>query len=172
MTMDEEHEGPGRPSEYKAEYADQAEKLCLLGATDIEIADFFEVTARTIYRWKNTFPEFCQALKAGKEKADERVERSLYQRAIGYSHEAVKIFMPANAPAPVYAPYREQFPPDTAAAIFWLKNRRPDEWRDKTQQELTGKDGAPLPGPVVNFFGAPEHSSPPQAVGGASKRGD
>lgn len=138
MTDDETNKG-GRPSDYREEFAVQAEKLCLLGATDMEIADFFEVTDRTIYRWKHAHPEFCQALKAGKEKADERVERSLYQRAIGYTHEAVKIFMPANADAPVYAPYREQFPPDTTAGIFWLKNRRPDSWRDKQEHAHSGE---------------------------------
>lgn len=138
MTEDHPHPG-GRPTEYREEFADQAEKLCLLGATDAEIADFFGVSDRTVYRWKHAHPEFCQAIKAGKEKADERVERSLYQRAIGYSHEAVKIFMPANAEAPVYAPYREQFPPETAAAIFWLKNRRPNDWRDKQEHAHSGE---------------------------------
>lgn len=70
--------------------------------------------------------------------ADERVERSLYQRAIGYEQSAVKIFMPANAAAPVYAKYREIISPDTTAAIFWLKNRRPDLWRDKQELEHRG----------------------------------
>ena len=53
-----------------------------------------------------------------------RVERSLYERANGYSYDAVKIFMPAGAKKPVYAPYIEHVPPDVTAAIFWLKNRR------------------------------------------------
>src|SRR3546814_984151 len=74
----------GRPASYKKAFAKQAQKLCELGATDQEIADFFEVDVRTVYRWKHDHDEFCQALKAGKEIVDERVERSLYQRAIGY----------------------------------------------------------------------------------------
>lgn len=122
----------GRPSAYKAEFAEQAKKLCELGATDVELADFFKVSDRTVYRWQSQYPEFCQALKAGKEAADERVERALYHKATGYSHEAVKIFMPAGADKPVYAEYREHVPPDTTAAIFWLKNRRAEQWRDKT----------------------------------------
>src|SRR5271167_3722254 len=66
--------------------------------------------------------------------------RSLYQRANGYSYDAVKIFMPAGAKKPVYAPYREHVPPDTTAAIFWLKNRDPAHWRDAWQLEhVTGK---------------------------------
>lgn len=134
----------GRPSKYKPEFASQAAKLCALGATDQEIADFFEVEVRTIYRWKADNDKFCQALKAGKAVADERVERSLYQKAIGYEQEAVKIFMPANASAPIYAPYREKVAPDTTACIFWLKNRRPSDWRDKVESVVTGADGGPI----------------------------
>lgn len=139
----------GRPSKFQPEYVEQARKLCLLGATDQEIADFFEVEVRTIYRWKAEHDEFCQSLKAGKEVADERVERSLFQKAIGYEQEEVKIFMPAGAEAPVYAPFRAKVAPDTTAAIFWLKNRRPDLWRDKQQTELTGPDGGPIKAEVT-----------------------
>lgn len=128
--MSDKHAG-GRPTSYRTEFATQAEKLCALGATDQEIADFFKVDARTIYRWKHEYPEFCQSLKVGKTVADERVERSLFQKAIGYEQDEVKIFMPANAEKPVYAPFRAKIAPDTVAAIFWLKNRRPEEWRDK-----------------------------------------
>lgn len=127
----------GRPSVYCEEYAAQAVKLCALGATDQEIADFFEIDVRTVYRWKHDHPDFCQSLKAGKEVADERVERSLYQRAIGYEQEEVKIFMPGGADIPVYAPFRAKIAPDVTAAIFWLKNRRSGEWRDKTEQHNT-----------------------------------
>ena len=122
----------GRPTNYKAAYVDGAKKLGKFGATDAEIADFFDVDVRTIYRWKNTHPEFCQALKVGKDEADDRVERSLYQKAIGYEQEEVKIFMPAGAEDPVYAPFVAKIAPDTTAALFWLKNRRPEEWREKT----------------------------------------
>lgn len=128
----------GRPTSYRAEFAEQARKICSLGATDQEIADFFEVDVRTIYRWKHDHDEFCQSLKAGKDVADERVERSLYQRAIGYEQEEVRIFMPANAEEPVYAPFRAKIAPDTTAAIFWLKNRRSSEWRDKHEHEHSG----------------------------------
>lgn len=130
----------GRPSKYKDEFVIQAEKLCKLGATDIEVADFFEVEVRTLYRWKAEHDDFCQALKAGKAEADARVERSLFARATGYEHDEVDIRVVGGAI--VQTPLRKHYPPDTTACIFWLKNRRPDEWRDR--QELTGKDGAPL----------------------------
>jgi hypothetical protein len=64
-----------------------------------------------------------------------RVERSLYERAVGYNYEATKIFMPAGRDKPVYAPYIEHVPPDVTAGIFWLKNRDPEHWRDTQQTE-------------------------------------
>lgn len=134
----------GRPSDYHPDFPEQARKICELGATDQEIADFFDVDVRTIYRWKHDHDEFCQALKAGKDVADERVERSLYQKAIGYEQDEVKIFMPANAESPVYAPFRAKIAPDTTAAIFWLKNRRGERWRDVKATEVSGPGGGPV----------------------------
>jgi len=99
----------------------------------MEIADFFEVDVRTIYRWKNAIPEFCQALKVGKEEADNRVKRSLFQRAVGFEHDAVKIFCQEGQAVTV--PYREYVVPDTTAGIFWLKNRMPEEFRDRAPGE-------------------------------------
>lgn len=128
----------GRPTTYDPSYVEQAKKLAALGATDIEVADFFEVDVRTIYRWKHVYDDFCHALNVGKAKADERVVNSLYQKAIGYEQDEVKIFMPAGADKPVYAPYRAKIAPDTTAAIFWLKNRQPGQWRDKQEMEHTG----------------------------------
>ena len=120
----------GRPPRYKPEYAEQANKLCQLGATDADLASFFEVSTVTIWRWAGRYEEFCNALKTGKSVADERVERSLYHKAVGYTFDAVKIFMPSGAKAPVHASYREHVPPDTTACIFWLKNRRRQQWCD------------------------------------------
>ena len=130
-------ETKGRPPKYKAVFAKQAAHLAQLGATDQEVADFFDVDVRTVYRWKHEHDDFCQALKAGKDIADDRVERSLYQRAIGYEQEEVKIFMPQGREEPVYAPFRAKVAPDVTAGIFWLKNRRSQEWRDKTEHHNT-----------------------------------
>jgi hypothetical protein len=120
----------GRPTKYKPEYAKQVEKLCRIGATDAEIADFFEVSITTIWNWRAQELEFLYAIqKVEKEFADDRVQRSLYQRACGYSYDAVKIF---NGPeGVVQVPYREHVPPDVAAGFIWLKNRRKSEWRDR-----------------------------------------
>lgn len=125
-----------RPSKFKAKFVQQAEKLCRLGATDVEIADFFAVDVRTLYRWKGEHDAFCQALRAGKDVADERVERSLFARANGYEHDEVDIRVVGGEI--VQTPIRKFYPPDTTACIFWLKNRRPDQWRDKVEQEHSG----------------------------------
>ena len=149
--MSEPKGAGGRPTKYRPEYVEQARKLCLLGATDQEIADFFEVEVRTIYRWKGEHDEFCQSLKAGKEEADNRVERSLYQQAIGYEQDEVKIFMPAQAEAPVYAPYRAKIAPNVTAGIFWLKNRRKEQWRDRIDHANDPDNPFPAPTVVVRF---------------------
>lgn len=141
--MTDKPKGPGgRPSKYVPAYATQAAKLCKLGATDMDLADFFGVNVATIYRWKEVHPEFCESLKAGKDDADERVERSLYHKAVGYTFDSVKIFQ--NAGQVIEAPYREHVPPSDTAAIFWLKNRRPKEWRDRQTHEHFGPDGGPI----------------------------
>lgn len=134
--MASDHDQPkrtGRPSAYKKEYAKQAAKLCALGATDRDVAAFFEVSEATVNRWKLAHPEFCESLKVGKEPADDKVEQSLYRKATGYSFDAVKIFQFNGAP--VVVNYVEHVPPSDTACIFWLKNRRPEKWRDKPEGE-------------------------------------
>lgn len=127
----------GRPSKYKREFVGQAMKLAALGATDREAADFFNVSEATLNRWKQAHPEFCASLKVGKESADDRVEQSLYRKATGYSFDAEKIFQYEGQP--VRVEYVEHVPPSDTAMIFWLKNRRPEQWRDKTEQDINVK---------------------------------
>ena len=125
----------GRPTKYLPEISIQAEKLCRLGATDKELADFFDVTEQTINNWKSDFPEFFESLKRGKMAADAEVADKLYQRALGYSHASEKIF---NSDGSILRTDTiEHYPPDTTAAIFWLKNRQPDKWRDKQHIDQT-----------------------------------
>lgn len=116
----------------------------MLGATDRDLAEAFAVAESTISLWKLRHREFSEALKAGKERADANVAKSLYRRALGYEHEAVKIVADAKTGDQLIIPYIERYPPDTTACIFWLKNRRPADWRDKQDHEVTGKDGAPI----------------------------
>ena len=126
-----------RPSKYKQEYADQAYKLCLLGATDKELADFFGTTEQSINAWKDKYSEFFESIKRGKDDADAKIAQSLYHRAKGYKHEAVKILQ--HNGEVIQVPYTEHYPPDTTACIFWLKNRQPKLWRDKQEHEVTVK---------------------------------
>lgn len=141
----------GRPSEYKPEYVTQVLEMAERGATDVEIADSFEVSVRTLYRWKAEHEDFRQSLKIAKDVADERVERSLYQRALGFEHDSVKIFVNKEGSV-TQVPYREIVAPDTTACIFWLKNRKREEWRDKVEAEVTGKDGGPIQTSVAVTF--------------------
>ncbi|MCZ4089344.1 helix-turn-helix domain-containing protein [Sinorhizobium psoraleae] len=136
----------GRPTAYKPEFAEQASKLCALGATDFELADFFGVDTRTIYRWKNTHEEFCHALIAGKENADARVERALFNRAVGYTFESEKVFQFQGEV--IRAPTTEHVPPDPGAAKLWLTNRKPADWRDKQEIEHGGQVALT---PIINF---------------------
>lgn len=132
-----------RPSAFKPEYVEQAKKLAAtLGATDAEIALFFGVSERAINRWKLAQPEFAKALKVGKKPANERVKRSLYLRAVGYSHPAEEVFCSNGKVTRVQTV--KHYPPDTGAIVFFLCNREPDEWKQKQQHELTGKNGGPI----------------------------
>lgn len=123
----------GRPSKFDARFIAEAKKLAMLGATDAEMADFWGVSVPTLHGWRKQHPEFFKSTHEGKLIADAEVAASLYSRAIGHQHAAVKIFMPAGAEEPVYAPYTERYPPDTTAASLWLRNRQPARWRDKTE---------------------------------------
>lgn len=131
----------GRPTLFDPSFVEQAEKLCGLGATDDEMADFFNVHRATIYRWKLDHPEFCDAIKTAKVRADERVERSLYQKATGYDiteEQAVKLKVGQHEEEVEVVEVRKHIAADTTAAIFWLKNRRSDDWRDKREVEHSG----------------------------------
>lgn len=133
----------GRPTKYKDEYAEQAYKLCLLGATDKDLADFFEVEESTINNWKNEKNEFLESLKKGKALADANVADRLYQRALGFEHdsEEIKVMLDreTNEQYIERVPVRKIYPPDSTAAIFWLKNRQKEKWRDKTETDVTTK---------------------------------
>ncbi len=124
----------GRPSTFNEKISDIIINLAKQGKTDSQIADILGVNERTINNWKVSKPEFYQSLKEAKKAADELVEASLFQRAVGYSHPAVKIC--AYEGHSWEHKYKENYPPDTTAAIFWLKNRQPDQWREKRELEI------------------------------------
>lgn len=138
-----------RPTKYMASYSDQARKLCRLGATNEELADFFEVHVSTIYEWQANHKTFSDALKSGKMMADAEVADKLYHRALGYSHEEVKLATHEGS----FTDERvitKHYPPDPTSAIFWLKNRQPDKWRDKQEVEQTTTVHNIMPVPVAD----------------------
>lgn len=154
--MDEDR-GKGRPTKYKEEYCEQARKLCLLGFTDERLADFFEISVSTLYKWKTEHKDFSEALKKGKDIADSNVAVSFYERAIGYEHPDTHI---SNYQGEITkTPITKHYPPDTAAAKSWLSNRQPDLWRDKQEIEHTGNPDKPVLVSIAEIMGKDESSS-------------
>lgn len=131
-----------RPSKYKPEFAEQAGRLAKLGTTNEELAKFFQVGETTLDRWIATNEEFRGAIQSGRLLADATVADRLYQRAIGYEHDDIDIRVVGGKLRKTKI--RKYYPPDTAAAFIWLKNRQPAKWRDKTDP----KDGDDVPPPV------------------------
>lgn len=146
----EKHAG-GRPSKIKSIDMSLVKSYSARGYTDAELAKIFNVTEQTINNWKKDYPEFFESLKSGKMLADCKVEASLYQRACGYSHPEVHITTYEGKVT--LTPIIKHYPPESTAMIFWLKNRKPGEWREKQEIELSGNitvmgtilaDGEPL----------------------------
>lgn len=140
---DEDKQKVGRRSSYREAYANQALKLALLGAKDKELADFFGVSTQTLNKWKKDYPEFLDALKKGKDVADSNVASKLYNRAIGYDFKETHIVRKDGKVVGEKHITKHQ-PPDTTAAIFWLKNRQPDKWRDRKELQVGNKLGDDL----------------------------
>lgn len=138
----------GRPSKFDDDMIRQAEILAVKGFTDKEIAELFDVTEQTINNWKKDYPQFFVSLKKGKEIRDAAVERSLFERACGYSHPEVHI---TNYQGTVTkTEVIKHYPPDPTSMIFWLKNRQPDKWRDKQDLNIGGQKDNPVPIFVIN----------------------
>lgn len=136
MSKEKKNKG-GRPKEKVSDKVDfdQLLMLCEKGMTDVEIGKFYKVTEQTINRWKKD-EGFLLALKKGKELYDSRVERALYERAVGYNHKDVDIKMYEGQI--IKTELTKYYPPDPTSMIFWLKNRKPGEWRDKQEFEHSG----------------------------------
>lgn len=130
---------PGRPTDYKPEFDDQAFKLCLLGHTDKELAAFFEVCEDTIYEWKNKHVTFSEAIKRGKVDADMVVAQSLYHQALGYHYEETTEAEGENGAITYHN--RRFAQKDFRATRFWLMNRQPDKWREKVETQHSGSLG-------------------------------
>lgn len=114
------------------------------GLTDIQIAHNLGISEDTFYTYKNKYTEFSEALKKGKEVIDFEVENALLKRALGYTFEEVTKESVFNKKTGKYElivtkTVTKEVQPDTTAQIFWLKNRKPKEWRDKKDFEMSGE---------------------------------
>lgn len=123
--------GAGRPTKYDKKKHVQLAKLCAkCGMTDEETAEELEIDVRTLYRWKNDYNEFCQALMLAKEPINNRVENALLKRALGYDYYEEMTTKQGVVEV------RKVLHPDTKAAQVWLNNRRPKDWKDKKEVEI------------------------------------
>lgn len=129
----------GRPSRFNDSIKEKIISLAKAGKTNEQIADIIGVHVRTIENWQGKHKDLLWAVKEAKQLADELVEASLFSRAVGYSHKSVKVFFDSKSLQTVEHEVIEQYPPDVQAAMFWLKNRQPDQWREKTEVEHSGK---------------------------------
>ena len=114
------------------------------GLIDEQIAHNIGINTATLYRWKDQHSEICEAIKKGKQVADQEVENALFKRACGYKCVEIRRAPRQNVETgetvlEVISETEKEVPPDVTAAIFWLKNRKPEEWRDGKNLELSGK---------------------------------
>lgn len=123
----------GRPIKYRETNPAVVEQAARPDApmTDADIAELFGVSVGTVKTWKQTYPDFLTSVKKSKAIADDHVERSLFERATGYSVPDVH-FTASGQRIPVI----KHYPPDVVACIFWLKNRRPKEWQESQTQRI------------------------------------
>ena len=128
----------GRPTSYRPEYAAIARAMCRLGASDADLAAQFNVKTQTIWLWRCKNVDFFDALTDGKDAFDDRIERSLAQRAAGFSVHTEKLFNYEGTV--IRAETVEFYPPDVGAIKLWLGNRRPDKWKDKQELRVDGTD--------------------------------
>lgn len=133
----------GRPTKYRDYFPAMAKSLCLLGSTDKQLAEAFDVDEASIHRWKLEHPEFCESIKEGKVDADAKVAASLFSRAVGYTGRRTVTATVGGMITDVKE-IREYVGPDVGAAVFWLKNRQKENWRDKQDLEHTGANGGPI----------------------------
>lgn len=122
------------PTKYNSAYHDDwAWSLAIKGADDNEIAEAFGVSVRTIHRWKKEYDSFEQALMSGKDQADAKVEKKLYERAIGYKYTETEKVLEMDAdgnrkPLKVRT-IEKQCPPDVLAQMYWLNNRKSSQYK-------------------------------------------
>lgn len=115
------------------------------GATDEIIAQKIGISNSTLYAWKDRYPEFSEALKKGKEIVDIQVENALLKRALGFEYDEItqEIKEDENGKKEKHQKVvKKMVPPDTGAAMAWLKNRCPKKWRDNHKVDHSFNENA------------------------------
>ncbi len=136
----------GRPTKYRKDFPERAFKLWAKGATDVEVCKALKVSHETLDQFKKRHPEFLAAKVRAKGIADELVEYSLFKRATGFI--APDCHVSQWDGAITITDLEKHYPPDTQAIVFWLKNRKPKEWRDRTELHVM-EEIAGVPADVV-----------------------
>nr|DAR08426.1 MAG TPA: terminase small subunit [Caudoviricetes sp.] len=108
------------------------------GLTDKQIAAKIGISKQTFYDWQKRYPDFSDSLKRGKEVIDRKVENALLKRALGYSYDEITEITDEKGRTTTKV-ITKQVIPDTTAQIFWLKNRKPNEWREKREVEINNE---------------------------------
>jgi len=132
----------GAPTKYHERFNEEVFKLCLLGAIDKEIAEFFNIRESTLNNWKKKHLKFMESMRAGKTEADTEVAKSLYESAIGFECEeeiAFKVKDGQHKEKIDKITIKKQMPPDYRSISFWLRNRRPEQFREKVDVEHAGE---------------------------------
>ncbi|MCY4779503.1 hypothetical protein ORI89_07565 [Sphingobacterium sp. UT-1RO-CII-1] len=153
---DKEIDVGGRPSDFKEEFTEQAYKLCLLGATDKDLADFFLVCEATINNWKKSKEGFLESIRAGKRVADMEVAESLFNGArdrivpkqqafkvkeVSYNEKGQRV----ERETVQVVTLEEFLPGDFRNQQYWTKNRSPENWKDKQEVDHKSTDGTMSP---------------------------
>lgn len=125
----------GRKTDFTQEKAHKIVELFKAGKTEEEVSRILGIHVNTLYNWKLKNAEFLWAVREAKEVADDLVEAALFTRAVGFEHKSVKIM--SYEGHSFEHEYTERVPPDTNAAYIWLRNRRPEKWKEKSELEVS-----------------------------------
>lgn len=131
------------PVLYTPDCIPRVKRLFMSGLTDYEVARALGISATTFLKWKIAYDDLFEACVEGRDARDKRVEDSLYEKAVGYKwteKQRVTVVDPETGKEEMREVDAEKLmPPDNGAIIFWLKNRRPDQWRDRIDHDVSGK---------------------------------
>ena len=140
MTYSIQGQGGGQPTKYLPRYNKLAAQVCLLGATDDQLAECLEVSVSTVNNWKIEHPKFLESIRKSKLQADAGVAASLYKRAIGYKITEKKVEKAGDGDKEEIiktTTTTKHLAGDVVAQTFWLKNRQPKLWRDRHEQVIS-----------------------------------